>query len=487
MDKHPPARQNGAMSGGAQDGAANRRPGVAILPFIVAGAFFMDMLDGTVVLTALPQIAASFGTTPQNLGLGITAYLVSLAVFIPTSAWAAERFGARPVFVGAIGLFTLASVACGLSTSLEAFIAARVVQGFAAALMAPVGRLVVLRTTEKKDLVRAIAILVWPALIAPVIAPPLGGLITTYWSWHWIFFLNVPIGLLGMALAARFTPNHKGAGRIPFDLAGFLLTGAAMATLVFGLDLLGRIEVNLAAGASLTLGSLVLGVLAWRRLSRAPQPMLDLGPLREPMFRISSATAGFIVRVVISGTPFLVPLLFQLGFGMTPLEAGTTLLVYMSGNLGMKTITTPMLRWFGFRQTLVGSSLVSAAALAVCAFFMPGTSDAVIYAVLFIAGASRSMGMTAINTIAFAEIAPEQRPSASALNALTQQLAFTLGIAVAALALNLALALWPAAGLGLPHFRAAFLFLAALSLVSAAWFLGLNRNAGAEVSGHRPA
>lgn len=456
-----------------------------LLPWIVAGATFMEALDGTVVVTALPQIAQTFGVPAASLGLGVTAYLVSLTVFVPASAWAAERFGSRTVFVGAIGLFTVASILCGLAGSFPAFVAARALQGFAAAMMSPVGRLVILRTTEKKDLVRAVAAITWPALIAPVIAPAVGGLIATHASWPWIFYLNLPLGIVGMALAARYTPQQKAQAHPPFDLTGFVLTGCALGGLVVGLDLLGLADAEAWLGWSLLGASLLIGAAAVGHARRARHPMLDLRPLKEPLFRITSATAGFLARVAIMGTPFLVPLLFQLGFGYDPLEAGTMLLVYMAGNLAMKTVTTPALRLFGFRRALVAANLVSAAALTGCGLFSPEWPPPAMYAVLFVAGLSRSMTFTSVNTLTFAETTPEQRPAATALSTLSHQLGATLGVAFAALVLNASLGVTGGAAISLAQFRIAFGFLAALSLVSALWFATLPADAGAEVSGHR--
>ena len=457
------------------------------VPLIVAGAFFMEQLDGTVVVTALPQIGASFGVTPQGLGLAVTAYMVTLAAVVPASGWVAERFGARTIFAGAVGLFVFASVLCGLSTNLTMFIASRVLQGFAAALMAPVGRLVVIRTTEKKDLILAIAALTWPALVAPVLGPPLGGLIATYTSWRWIFFLNVPIGLVGMALALRFIPDERHVDPPPFDSVGFVLTAVSLGGLIYGLDLIGQAGADRAVAGAVVAGSLALGVAAVRHARRTDRPLLDLSAMRWPSFSQSSATSGFLARLAISATPFLVPLMFQLGFGFNAFQAGMMVLAYMLGNLGMKVVTTPILRWFSFRSILVVSNLITAAALVACALFSRATPEPLIWIVLFIAGCSRSMNFTGCNTLTFADVTPPERGGATALSAMLQQLSVSLGVAVAALALNLSRLVFHESTLALWDFRVAFAAVAAIAAAAAIGFLKLDPKAGHEIRGRAPA
>jgi EmrB/QacA subfamily drug resistance transporter len=465
------------------DSAAPPRSSFALLPLIVAGAFFMEQFDATVVVTALPQIGASFGVTPESLGLAVSAYMVTLAAVVPASGWAADRFGARRVFAGAIVLFVIASVLCGVSGNLAVFIASRVLQGFAAALMSPVGRLVVIRTTPKKDLIPAIAAITWPALIAPVLGPPLGGLIATYATWRWIFFINVPIGLVGAWLAWRFVPPGREGEPARFDTTGFLLTAAALGGLIYGLDLVGQPSGEKAPGLALVLVSLGLGWAAVRHARRAAAPMLDLRSLSWPTFRLSVGSSGFLARVAISATPFLLPLMFQLGFGQTAFQAGLMVLVYMLGNLGMKTVTTPVLRRFAFRPVLIAANLVTAAALAACALFGQATPTPLMWVVLFVAGCSRSMTFTATNTLTFADVPPQERAGATALSPMLQQLSFSLGVALAALALNLSLAASGAAALSLFDFRLAFAAMAVVALVAAVGFLRLEPAAGDEVRG----
>jgi EmrB/QacA subfamily drug resistance transporter len=453
---------------------------------IVAGAFFMENLDGTVIVTALPQIGHSFGVTATDLSLGVSAYLLALAAFIPTSGWAADRFGSRTVFVSAMCLFTVASMLCGVSGNFWSFIAARVLQGFAAALMAPVGRLVVLRTAGKSELMRAIATLAWPALIAPVLGPPLGGFITTYASWRWIFFLNLPVGIAGVALALAFVPNHREAGRARFDRLGFALTAAALASLVYGLDLLSRREADPPLAVGLMAAGIAAGIWAVRHARSAAHPLLDLKVLKVSSFVISTVTSGGIVRIAIAATPFLLPLMFQLAFGLNALDAGLLVLVYMAGNLLMKTVTTPIMRWFGFRNVLVVNGLLNAAAILGCGLLSPATPRLLMWAVLFAAGAFRSMNFTACNTLAFADMPPERRSGATVLWGVAQQIAFSFGVATAAVFLNLSLALRGAPMLALIDFRLAFVAMAALAAASALWFSSLGPDVGREVSGHRP-
>ncbi|MFZ4288220.1 MFS transporter [Variovorax sp. HJSM1_2] len=454
------------------------------IPLIVAATFFMETLDSTIVTTALPAIAHSFNASTLSLSLSISAYLVALAVFVPTAGWASDRFGARKLFASAIGLFTLASLLCALSPNLWTFVAARSLQGVAAAFMSPVGRLMVLRSTPKQRLIEALSLITWPGLIGPVLGPPLGGFIATYASWHWIFLINLPLGVVGIWLVLRHVPNDIGAERRPFDTSGFVLTAVALSTLVHGLALLGE-----APGARHTawlwlLVAVVSGALATRHALLHPTPMLDLRAVRVPTFAISMLTAGMMARIAISATPFLLPLMFQIGFGLNAFQAGLMLLVYMGGNLVMKSATTPVLRRFGFRRVLAVNGALCAVSMAACGLLSPGLSLAIIYPVLFVAGMTRSMQFTTVSSLAFADISAEQRAGASALSAMTQQVAATLGVAFGAttLALFQSLRAEPST-LQLADFQHALLTGAALMAVGAAWSLRLPKNAGAEVSG----
>ena len=453
------------------------------VPLIVAAAFFMETLDASIIVTALPSIARSFGESTLALGAGISAYLVAGAVFVPTAGWVSDRLGARNVFAAAVALFTLASLLCGLSPTFWTFVAARVLQGTAAAFMSPVGRLVVLRETPKHRLIESVGMIVWPGLIGPVIGPPLGGLIATYASWRWIFFLNLPIGLLGLWLVLRFIPRHPPGPPQRFDLQGFACTAVALVALIEGLQLLGESPSGRGLGALLVAFGVVIGAVAVGHLRRRAAPLVDLQAAAEPTFVLSQVTAGFLGRVAINATPFLLPLMFQIGFHDSAFKAGLMLLVYMGGNLAMKVATTRMLRRFGFRTVLVANGVLGALAIAGCGLVAPDWPMAAIAAVLIVAGMTRSMQFTAFNTLAFAEIAPGARSGATTITAMTQQLGSALGVAFATLALVAAQTLDGGRALSLGDFRIALFACAALMGASAVWLTRLEPGAGAEASG----
>lgn len=448
------------------------------IPLIVAAAFFMETLDASIIVTALPSIARSFGATTLALAAAISAYLVAAAVFVPAAGWVSERFGARNVFAAAVGVFTVASLLCGLAPSFRTFIAARLLQGSAAAFMSPVGRLVVLRETPKHRLIESLGMIVWPALIGPVIGPPLGGLIATYASWRWIFFINLPIGVVGLWLVLRHVPRHQPGSRQRFDLTGFALTGAALVALLQGLSFLAETAEHRLAGAVLLALGVGCGALALRHAGRHAAPLLDLRAASEPTFVRSTLTAGFLGRIAINATPFLLPLMFQIGFHDDALKAGLMLLVYMGGNLAMKVATTRLLRRFGFRKVLVVNGAIGAATIAGCGLLTPAWPLVAIGAVLVAAGMSRSMQFTALNTIAFADIGAEWRSGATTLAAMAQQIGSALGVAFATLALALAQSL-QAGALALGDFRFAFIACGALMAASAFWLLRLPLDAGA--------
>jgi EmrB/QacA subfamily drug resistance transporter len=451
---------------------------------IVAVAFFMQLLDSTIISTSLPQMGESFGVPAVSMSIGITVYMLTMAVFVPLSGWLADRFGARNIFLIAIALFTLASIVCGFSQNLTEFVAARAVQGLGSALMTPVGRILVLRNASKSELLNATALITWPALFAPVVGPVLGGFITTYLSWHWNFFINIPLGVAGLLLIARFVPGDRDSESKPLDWPGFLLTSVGLASMLYGLERIAHPEGGVLPTVALLAAGILMGWLAVRYLARARHPLLDLTAFKVLTFAISTLSAGTIFRVAINATPFLLSLLFQVGFGLSPVDAGMMILAYFLGNLGMKAVTTPTLRRFGFRSVLVVNGVIASASIMACAAISPQTPQAVVVALMLIAGLSRSMQFTALNTLAFADIASAQRSSAATLSSMLQQVAMLFGVAVAAAILNLSQIARSRPALDLVDFRIAFLTIGVIGLVASFRFLALPPAAGAEVSGH---
>ena len=463
----------------------SRGSAVALL---VAGAFFMENLDGTVILTALPQMAQSFHVAALDLNIGVSAYLLTLAALIPASGWVADRLGLRAVFAGAIVVFTAASVLCGLSRTLTAFTLARILQGAGGAMMVPVGRLAVLRTTEKHDLINAIATITWPGLAAPLLGPPLGGFLATYASWHWIFYLNVPLGLTALVAALRLLPRGREPVR-PFDGAGFALTGSACFALVYGLELVSRDQASRATVAAVLLGTVLLWGAAWRHARRKAHPLMDL---RATAIRSYALTVrgGAVCRMAIAAMPFLLPLLFQVGFGLNGFQAGTLVLAVFAGNLIMKPLTTPILRRCSFRATLLVNGALNAATIFACALLTPATPVPVIVALLFTNGLTRSMQFTAINTLAFAEVPEAWMSGANTVFNMVQQLFMAMGIALGAVALRIGALLAPGRAPGLmplAHFRTAFVIIGALALLGSLDVLGLDAAAGDRVRLRRDA
>jgi EmrB/QacA subfamily drug resistance transporter len=455
-----------------------------LVALLVAGAFFMENLDGTVIATALPQMAQTFGVSPVDLNLGMTAYMLTLAVFIPVSGWVADRLGARTVFASAIGLFTIASVLCGMSNGLWEFTAARILQGMGGALMVPVGRLVVLRTTEKKDLVRSIAYITWPGLAAPVIGPPVGGFITTYSSWRWIFYLNVPLGIVGIALAIAWIANAPGKGG-RFDWIGFALAGSACTSIMYSLELLGQQQVRWATAGLFFGYGVVAGWTGVWHMRRAAHPLIQFHVLKQQTFAIV-IRGGSLFRMAISVSPFLLPLMFQIAFGLNAFQAGLLVLAMFAGNLLMKPATTAILRRLGFRRVLVANGLITAALIGSFGLLTANTPTSLVVVLLFAHGLSRSMQFTSISTLAFVDIPQSQMSSANSFFTVMTQMSMGMGVAVGAVTLRLAAALHSgrSAVPTIADFHLAFGMVSLLAVIAVADCLSLNRNAGAEVSGH---
>lgn len=445
---------------------------------VVAAAFFMENLDATILSTATATIADDFGVQPAQLGLAVTGYLVAVAAFIPLGAWLAERWGARRVFLAAVVLFTLASVACAASTDLVALTSSRVVQGFAGSMMVPIGRLIVLRSTEKSELIRAIAYLTWPALVAPVVAPLLGGLLTEHLGWQWVFLVNVPVGVALLVVAWRVVPSPEVGDRQPLDLVGLTLVAASIVSLVLAFDLLGE-PTTLAPGALLAVASVVLGVVAVRWFRRTAHPLLDLTAFRIGSFRVTNLS-GSLYRAVVNGIPFVVPLLLQDGFGWSPVEAGLMLMWVFVGNLAVKPFTTPLLHRFRVVPIIVVATVALAATFAAAALVRPDTSPVVVAAVLASSGVARSVGFTAYNTLQFADVPATMIGPANAIASITSQLAVGLGVAATALAVRVADVVASADGQASPAtgYRAALIVLAVLALLSLVEGLRLPKGTG---------
>lgn len=452
------------------------------IPLILAVALFMEQMDSTVIATSLPAIAADIGTSPITLKLALTSYFVALAIFIPVSGWMADRFGAKRVFRIAIGVFVVGSIFCAFANSLEAFVGSRFLQGMGGAMMTPVGRLVLVRATRRDKLVSAMAWLTVPALIGPLIGPPVGGFITTYFTWHWIFLINVPIGVVGIIVAGRVLPEMPGGIAAPIDWRGFVLAAIAAAGIVFGLSVVSLPALPPIVGVA----TLVVGILAsmlYVRHSRATlSPILDLRLFNNPVPRIA-VVSGSIFRIGVGATPFLLPLMFQIAFGLDAFQSGLLTFASAIGAISLKFVATTALRTFGFRTVLLTAVVGGASLIAINGFFTPATPYAVIIGTLIVAGFLRSLFFTSNNALVFAEIDDSQASQATAIAAVSQQISIALGVAAAGMLLE-AHHLWTGEPIGLEAFSFAFFAVGGLAALAILPILSLSRTAGRTVSGH---
>ena len=451
---------------------------------LVAGCFFMENLDGTIVTTAAPRIGHALGVPSTSVGLVIAAYMVTLAVLIPLSGWMAARWGARPVFLSAIAIFTLSSLACAASTAFAELVVFRVLQGVGGAMMVPVGRLVVLARTEKSQMLRMVGLLVWPALLAPVVAPLAGGLITTYASWRWLFAVNVPLGVLALTLAWRLIDSPRTGDPPPLDPVGGLLTCGGLAAATYMAYLLSQSRVSW-SGVIVCAAAAVLALTgAAVHLLRIPHPLVNLRTLRVPTFR-AALGSGSLFWTAITSVPFLLTLLFQNVFGWSPVKSGAVVLFVFVGNVGIKPATTPMLRRFGYRPVLIVATAGAAATMVAAAFFHAATPLVLIAAVAVLNGIGRSVSLTCYSTIAFADTPPEEIRDANTLQATAQQLAVGLGVPLGAVALRAGGALGgalPGDATATTSFAVAFLLLAIVALGGTAGALRLDPDAGSAVT-----
>jgi EmrB/QacA subfamily drug resistance transporter len=481
----PPGDGASARPGAPVDADRSRRTSrrSRITALIVACALFMQNLDSTVIATALPTIARAFGAEPVHMNVALTAYLLSLAVFIPASGWIADRFGAKHVFRLAIIVFTVGSVLCGQSDSLGELVAARVFQGMGGAMMVPVGRLVLLRTVPKHELVAAMAWLSTPALLGPVLGPPVGGFIVDYFSWRTIFEINIPMGILGVVLVTLYVDDIREPAGTPFDWRGFLLSGTALASLMLGLETIGRgiFEAWISWAAIAT--GVAAGLLYFWHARIHAAPLIDFGLLKYRTFLVAVA-GGTLFRIGIGAIPFLLPMMLQLTFGKSATESGLITFASSLGALAMKPAATGALRWLGFRDTLLVNGVVSSVLLGMVAFFQPGWPIVLIYAILLAGGFFRSLQFTAYNALAYADIPRAKMGFATGFYATVQQVSMTLGVSVGAASLTVTMALSGVAEPRLMDFATAFLLVASVSLCSLPVSLLLARDAGQDMSGH---
>ncbi|WP_199228639.1 MULTISPECIES: MFS transporter [unclassified Caulobacter] len=458
-----------------------KRPPYRLVAVIIACALFMEQMDATVLATALPTMARDFGVPAPSLSSALTAYLLALAIFIPASGRLADRFGSKTVFRLAIAVFVGGSVLCGQATSLPMLILARFLQGIGGAMMIPIGRLVLLRSVAKQDMVSAMSWLIIPALIGPILGPPIGGFIVTYLDWRWIFYLNIPIGVLGIVLVTLFIDEVRGETPVRADPAGFLLSGASLGCLLFGFEMTSRSGELPQALALIAIG-LVAGGLYLRHARRRADPILDLSLMAVPSFRLS-VIGGSLTRITQGAQPFLLPLMLQLGFGMTAAASGSITIAGAIGSLAMKSLAPRILRRFGFRNSMIVGGLAASAGYAVCGLFRPEWPIWLIFLTLMVSGFCMSFQFTAYNTIAYDEIPPERMSAATSFYATFQQLMLSLGVCAGALALHVGMLAGDHASPRLADFTLAFLIVTAISASATIWNRRFAPDAGADLSG----
>lgn len=450
------------------------------IPLIVATGLFMENLDATVLATSLPAIAKDLGANPIHLKLALTTYLLALAVFIPASGWMADRFGAKNVFRAAMVVFSAGSIACGLSTDLGSLVAARILQGIGGAMMAPVGRLIVLRTIPRGDIINAIAWLTVPALVGPVLGPPLGGFITTYFNWRWIFWINIPVAFVGIALITRFIPNTREETSTTFDVRGFLLVGPGLSLFLTGVTMMGLGLVSRDVVLLITLsGAALLVTYVWHAL-RVPAPIIDLRLLKIPTYR-AGVVGGFLFRTGLGAGPFLLPLLFQTGFGMTAFESGLMTFTTGIGAMFMKTQAAAIIRRYGFRRVLIANAVVASLFAAMPSLFTSATPPLLIVALFLAGGLSRSLQFTSVNTLAYADVPPERLSKATSFAAVCQELSGSVGVTIAAIGLQFVQYERGGSAIDAGHFPPVFILIGLVSASSILFFSHLAPTAGASL------
>jgi len=467
-------------------GVEIRRPNYRITALIIASALFMEQLDSTVLATALPTMARYFDVSPSHMSVALTSYLLTLAVLIPASGNVADRFGARTVFSAAIAGFTLSSILCAQAHSLSLLVLARLLQGAGGAMMIPVGRLVLLRSVDRAELISAMSWFLVPGLIGPILGPPVGGMIVTYLDWRWIFYINVPIGVLGVALAWTFIENTRATTRQAFDLRGFVLSGVSLACLLFGFETTSRSVGNAWLAGALIAAGLLSGAayVAHALRARRTTPILDLTLMRIRTFRVSMI-AGSLSRITQGAQPFLLPLMMQIAFGMSAAQSGLLTFATTGGSVMMKGFAGPLLRRFGFRGVLIWNGILSSLLYATCAAFRQNWPHWSLFLVLAICGSSMSLQFTAYNTVAYDDVPPERTAAANSFYTTFQQLMLSFGICAGALVLTVSEALSGRIEASVGDFSAAFLVVTAISLIAAPVCLAYPRDAGDSMSGRR--
>ncbi|KQT53803.1 MULTISPECIES: MFS transporter [unclassified Aureimonas] len=455
-----------------------------IVPLVLAVALFMENMDSTVIATSLATIARDIGTSPIALKLALTSYYVSLAVFIPISGRMADRFGAKTVFRWAIGVFVVGSLACAIANSLEGFVAARFLQGVGGAMMTPVGRLLLVRAVPRSDLVSAMAWFTIPALVGPLVGPPIGGAIATYADWRWIFLINLPIGLVGIALATRFLPFVEPVPDISFDWRGFALSGFACAGIVFGLSVVSLPALPPVFGGIMVIAGAIAAAFYVRHARQTTRPVLELRLLKIQTLR-AAIIGGAIFRIGAGAVPFLFPLMLQLGFGYTPLQSGLVSAASIGGAMMMKFLAKPVLKRFGFRSTLIGAGVIGGGLMTLIGFYEPTTPLLLLISLLLIGGFFRSLFFTSVNVLAFADVPEARTGDATAMLAAFQQVAIATGVATAGAILEIQMAFGTDGVSTIADFQRAFIIVGAVTVFAAIAFVNLSSEAGAEIAGRR--
>jgi EmrB/QacA subfamily drug resistance transporter len=455
-----------------------------VIPAIIGSALLMQTMNATVIANALPTMAVALNESPLRLNLAITMFLLASAVFLPISGWVADKFGAKKIFMVSMVLFALSSAACGFANNLTELVIARIFQGMAGAMMAPVGRLVLLRTTPKDELVGAMSVMTMPALLGPVIGPIVGGAIVTFADWRWIFFLSIPVAAVGVVLVARFVPNVREQDVSPVDWKGALLTGLGLAGLIFGFENIGRDAMPAPAVIGLFLGGGAALYVYWRHARGNPAAIIDLSVFRIQTFT-ASVIGGAFMRIAMGATPFMLAMLLQVGFGLSALQAGLMTFISAAGALVMKTTAPPILRRFGFRTVLIVNALIVAASFIAYGLFKPTTPHWVIMTILAIGGFFRSLHFTSLNGMAYADIHQDKMSRASTTASMMQQLVQSIGIGLAATLMHAFMTMRGDTHLTAEAISPAFVVVGLVTLISLAFFIPLPRNAGDEMNGRR--